>query len=155
MPLIHSASAPRPAHRERGWGEGLSRDLKRPRQPALEHDHNQQERTPDEVLPERIEFEGALTSLEVQCDEDQSQQEDAGEGTPYRAEATGQLAHSLHFLALSQRLLGLLQLRHSRLCVVDIAPDRDEVFAIGLWSNSPFDVLPTAVAGADAVRAEA
>ena len=35
-------------------GEHLSWNLEPPRQPALEHDHDQQERTANEVLPEEL-----------------------------------------------------------------------------------------------------
>src|SRR5215204_3717628 len=50
------------------------RNLEPPRQPALEHDHDQQESTANEVLPIRIELKRALTALEIQRHEDQSQQ---------------------------------------------------------------------------------
>jgi hypothetical protein len=57
----------------RSWAQDLSRNLEPPRQPALEHDHDQEERSPNEVLPEGIEFEGALATLEIQRNKDQSQ----------------------------------------------------------------------------------
>ena len=49
------------------------RNLEPPRQPDLEHDHDQQESTANEVLPIRIELKCALATLEIQRHENQSQ----------------------------------------------------------------------------------
>ena len=65
-------------------------NLESPCQPALKHDNDQQKRSTDDVFPEGVELERSLTAFEIECDEDESQQEHADEGTPDRADATGQ-----------------------------------------------------------------
>jgi hypothetical protein len=56
---------------------GSARSFQPPRKPALEHDHNQQERATDEIFPKGIELKRSLAPLEVQGHEDQAEQEHA------------------------------------------------------------------------------